>query len=67
MKAKDLRQMSEGELSEELVRLDEEIFRLRFRKASQELENPNEIKQVRRDIARIKTIMRERKIATEKK
>jgi large subunit ribosomal protein L29 len=67
MKAKELRQMSDTELLEELVRLQEEIFRLRFRKASQELENPNEVPRIKRDIARIKTIIREKQIATEKK
>ncbi|KPJ62589.1 MAG: 50S ribosomal protein L29 [Planctomycetes bacterium DG_23] len=67
MKAKELRQMSDSEVAEELARLEEEIFRLRFRKTSQELENPREIGRVKRDIARIKTIMREREIAAKEK
>ena len=67
MKAAEIRQMSDSELQEELTRLQEEIFRLRFRKASQELENPREMERVKRDMARIKTLIREREIAAEKK
>ncbi len=67
MKAAEFRQMSDPELVEELTRLQEEIFRLRFRKASQELENPKEMERVKREIARIKTIIREREVAAEKK
>jgi len=67
MKTAEIRQLSDAELLEELTRLQEEIFRLCFRKASQELENPKEMERVKRDIARIKTIIKERELAAEKK
>jgi len=60
MKAKDLRFQSEGELVEKERELNEEIFNLRFQQATGQLENLMRIPQVKRDIARVKTILREK-------
>ena len=62
MKAEDVREMADGELEHCLGELQVEQFRLRFRRATQELENPRMLRTVRRDIARIKTILHERRI-----
>ncbi|OGP91843.1 MAG: 50S ribosomal protein L29 [Deltaproteobacteria bacterium RBG_16_48_10] len=58
MKAKDLRLLSEGELIEKERALNEELFNLRFQHATGQLENVMRIPQVKRDIARIKTILK---------
>ncbi len=60
MKAQDVRAKTEDELKAELDQLAKERFNLRFQKASGQLENTNRVRQVRRDIARIKTILAER-------
>jgi large subunit ribosomal protein L29 len=60
MKASDLRSRTVDELSEEVETLAKEIFNLRFQRASGQLENTARVRQVRRDIARIKTILGER-------
>ena len=57
MKAKDLRQLSEGELLVKEKELGEELFNLRFQHATGQLENVMRIPQVKRDIARLKTIL----------
>lgn len=62
MKAKEIRQMSDKELNEKLMDLKSELFNLRFQLATGQLDNPMRIKAVRKDIARIKTIMREREL-----
>ncbi len=62
MKAKEIRQMSDKELNEKLVDLKNELFNLRFQLATGQLDNPMRIKAVRKDIARVKTIMREREL-----
>ena len=56
MKASDIRARTVDELSEEVDALGKEIFNLRFQRASGQLENTARVRQVRRDIARIKTI-----------
>ena len=61
MKAGDLRARTEDELDEEIETLGKEIFNLRFQRASGQLENTARVRQVRRDIARIKTILGERR------
>ena len=63
----DLRGMREDQLGEELVNLKKEQFNLRFQQATSQLEKPARIRIVRRNIARIKTIMREQKNAEAKK
>jgi large subunit ribosomal protein L29 len=60
MKAKELRQLSEGELLIKEKELDEELFNLRFQHATGQLENVMRIPQVKRDIARLKTVQREK-------
>jgi large subunit ribosomal protein L29 len=60
MKARDLHLLSEGELLEKERELDEELFNLRFQHATGQLENVMRIPQVKRDIARVKTILREK-------
>ncbi len=57
MKASDLRVKTQDELKDELIGLHKEQFNLRFQKASGQLENTTRARQVRRDIARIKTIL----------
>ena len=60
MKAADLRARTRDELTEEVDTLSKEIFNLRFQRASGQLENTARVRRVRRDIARIKTILGER-------
>ena len=60
MKAADLRARTIDELTEEVDTLGREIFNLRFQRASGQLENTARVRRVRRDIARIKTILSER-------
>ncbi len=59
MKAKELREMSAQELSTKLVDLKGELFNLRFQLATGQLENTSMINRVKKDIARVKTILRE--------
>ncbi len=61
MNATDMRAMSEDQLSEQLLKLKKEQFNLRFQQATGQLEKTAAFRIVRRDIARIKTIMRELK------
>ncbi len=63
MKPADIRAKSDDELKEQLVGLRKEAFNLRFQGASGQLENTARVRQVRRDIARIKSILGERKSA----
>ena len=58
MKAADLRKMSDKELQEKLADLKGELFNLRFQHAINQLDNPGRIKDVKRDIARVKTLIR---------
>ena len=60
MKASDIRARTVDELTEEVDTLSKEIFNLRFQRASGQLENTARVRQVRRNIARIKTILSER-------
>lgn len=62
MKANLVRDMSDMELTQKLADLKGELFNLRFQLATGQLENPLRIRNVRKDIARIKTIIREREI-----
>ncbi len=63
MKAEDVRAKSADELKEQLLDLRKEAFNLRFQTASGQLENTARVRQVRRDIGRIKTILNERRRA----
>ncbi len=60
MKGADVRAMSPDQLNEELANLKKEQFNLRFQKATGQLEKTDRVKEVRRDIARIKTIARQK-------
>jgi large subunit ribosomal protein L29 len=63
MKAKDLRLLSGGELAEKEKELNEELFNLRFQQATGQLENVMRLPQVKRDIARVKTIFKEKALS----
>jgi large subunit ribosomal protein L29 len=63
VKAVDIRDMSSEEILEQIGQAQEELFRLRFRSATQQLENPALIRSLRRNIARMKTILRERELS----
>jgi large subunit ribosomal protein L29 len=63
MKADEIREWDETEISARLKELREEQFKLRFQSSMMELENPGTLKRVRRDIARLRTILRERELA----
>ncbi|MCB1436517.1 MAG: 50S ribosomal protein L29 [Rhodobiaceae bacterium] len=60
MNAQEIRDMSPDQLGDELVKLKKEQFNLRFQRATGQLENTSRIRQVRRDIARIQTIARQK-------
>ena len=62
MKVKEFRDLSPEELDQKLASLKEELFNLRFQLATGQLENPMVIKECKRDIARTKTILREREL-----
>jgi large subunit ribosomal protein L29 len=63
MKPDNLRDMSQDQLTDELVKLKREQFNLRFQAASGQLENTARVRQVRRDVARVRTILREKQAA----
>jgi large subunit ribosomal protein L29 len=60
MKGNEIRELTDQEIAERIEQLSEERFRLRFRSATQQLENPILLRTIRRDIARLKTAQRER-------
>jgi len=62
MKASEIRDLSDSEIQDKLKDLKEELFNLRFQMATGQLENPMRIRQVRKDIARVQTIIHERKL-----
>lgn len=63
MKPAEIRDLTESEILDRIGELREELFRLRFRSATQQLDNTALIKTLRRDLARMKTILRERELA----
>jgi large subunit ribosomal protein L29 len=63
MKAADARELTSDEITARIEQLHEELFRLRFRSATQELENPMLLRTLRRDVARLMTVLRERATA----
>ncbi len=67
MKASELREKTNEDLYQELVSLKEELFKLRFQHATRRLDNPIRLRTVRREIARVKTIMRERELQAQNK
>jgi large subunit ribosomal protein L29 len=60
MKAKEMREKSSDELSKELVELMREQFNLRMQRGTGQLARPHQMKEVRRNIARVKTVLREK-------
>lgn len=62
MKASEIREKTEQELNEELRELKSELFKLRFQHATNQLDNPMKLRDVKRSIARVKTVMREREL-----
>jgi len=66
MKAQEIREFKNSEITARLGELREELFRLKFRSATMQLENPGLIRSIRRDIARLETILRERELAEQR-
>ena len=62
MKANENRKMASSDLEKELVELKSELFKLRFQSAANGLDNPMKIRNTKRDIAKIKTILKEREL-----
>ena len=62
MNGTEIRDMTDGEIQDRIEQLQEERFRLRFRSATQQLENPMLLRNLRRDISRLKTVQREREL-----
>jgi len=62
MKANEIRKLSTEELAKELNELKSELFNLRFQFATSQLENPLKLKAVKKDIARVRTVIREREL-----
>jgi len=63
MKVEEIRELDGTELETRLKELTEEQFKLRFQASMMQLESPSLVKKIRRDIARIKTVLRERELA----
>ncbi|MEN3038199.1 MAG: 50S ribosomal protein L29 [Candidatus Kryptonium sp.] len=66
MKPNEIRQLSDEEIRQRIKELEEELLNLRFQKALGQLEKPHRFKMIRKDIARMKTILRERELQKEK-
>ena len=64
MKANEVRKLSAAELETKLQDLKKDLFNLRLQNATNQLENPNRINDVKKDIARVKTIIREKQTAS---
>jgi len=66
MKSGDIRAMSVDQIDDEVMKLKKEQFNLRFQRATGQLENTSRVRQVRRDIARLKTVAQQKRVATDK-
>jgi large subunit ribosomal protein L29 len=62
MKASDIRNLTTAEIEQKIVGFKEELFNLRFQLATGQLDNPTRIRDVRKEIARAKTILRQREL-----
>ena len=62
MRAREMRGLSTEELRRELDRRTRDVFNLRFRAQTQKLDDPSEIKKARRDVAKMKTVLRQREL-----
>ena len=63
MKASEIRKMSQAELSEKLVSLKKDLFFLRMQHATNQLDNPLKIRETKHDIARVKTMLRQKELS----
>jgi large subunit ribosomal protein L29 len=63
MRADEIREMTDDEIRGRIAELEEERFRLRFRSATETLEDPLRFRLIRKDVARLKTILRQRELA----
>ena len=63
MELKKMREMTEVELNSELAKMKKELFNLRFQHVTGQLENPVKLRETKRDIARVKTVIREKELA----
>lgn len=66
LKAKDIRELSDAELNKRLDDSKDELFKLRFQMATGQLDNPMKLQEVRRGIARVKTVIRERELGIQR-
>lgn len=66
MKVKELRDLTDAELGKKLTDSKDELFKLRFQMATGQLDNPMKLQEVRRKIARVKTIIRERELGIQR-
>ena len=66
MKAAEIREWNDSDIQARLGELKEELFRLKFKTATMQLENPRLLHNIRRDVARLKTILRERELAEQR-
>ena len=65
MKIQEIREKTPAELNVQLTKLKDELFRLRFQHAINQLDNPTRIAAVKKDIARVKTIIREKELSAD--
>ena len=63
MRAEEIRELSVADIQARVVEMEEERFRLRFRGATEPLEDPLQLRVIRKNIARLKTVLRERELA----
>jgi large subunit ribosomal protein L29 len=66
MRANEIRELSDDEIIDRIRELEEERFNLRFRSATQPLEDPLRFRVIRKDVARLRTVLRERQVARER-
>ena len=67
MKVKEIRELSTKDINEKIVSAKEELFNLRFQQATGSLEKPSRIRELRHEVARLKTVLRERELKEENK
>jgi len=67
MRAEEIRELSVADIQARVAELEEERFRLRFRSATEPLEDPLQLRVIRKNIARLKTVLRERELAASAK
>ena len=65
MELNKIREMSDKELNAELIKLKKDLFNLRFQHVTGQLENPVQLREIKKDIARVKTIIREKELTAQ--